>query len=70
MVEMADIVAVNKTMVNDWILQKSEREYYNALHLFPPKESGWAPKKVELCSAVENTGMKKFGSRSSSFLPR
>ncbi|MEZ5057871.1 MAG: methylmalonyl Co-A mutase-associated GTPase MeaB [Saprospiraceae bacterium] len=59
-VEMADIVAVNKTDGERLDLAKrAKREYYNALHLFPPKESGWAP-KVELCSAVENTGIEEI----------
>lgn len=56
-VEMADLIAVNKADGERLPLAKRARqEYRNALHLFPPKESGWAP-KVEVCSATTGLGI-------------
>lgn len=56
-VEMADLIAVNKADGERLALAKRARqEYRNALHLFPPKESGWAP-KVEICSATTGLGI-------------
>ncbi|MBM3405129.1 MAG: methylmalonyl Co-A mutase-associated GTPase MeaB [Bacteroidetes bacterium] len=55
--EMADAVVINKAdgdNVKKARLAKAEFE--NALHLFPPGLSGWAP-KVETCSAIDNTGI-------------
>ena len=54
-VEMADMIAVNKADGDRLVLAKqAKRAYQNALHLFPPKDSGWIP-PVVLCSG--NTGM-------------
>ncbi|MCB9276912.1 MAG: methylmalonyl Co-A mutase-associated GTPase MeaB [Lewinellaceae bacterium] len=59
-VEMADLIAVNKADGERLPLaQKSLREYRSALHLFPPKESGWAP-GVEACSALTGTGIPEI----------
>lgn len=56
-VEMADIVGVNKADgERQELAKKSRRAYINALHLFPPKESGWTP-RVELCSSTNKTGI-------------
>ena len=56
-VEMADLIAVNKADGERLALAENARqEYRNALHLLPPKESGWAP-KVALCSATSGTGI-------------
>jgi len=58
-VEMADIVAVNKADGERLALAKQARqEYRNALHLFPAKESGWTP-KVHLCSATDKSGISE-----------
>ena len=52
--EMADIIAINKAEEDRAILaNKAAREYRNALHLFPPTDSGWIP-KVQTCSAEKN----------------
>lgn len=57
--EMADTILINKAEGDNLIKAKqARREYANALHLFPAKESDWIP-KVELCSAIENTGIKE-----------
>ena len=56
--EMADAIAINKadgTNINKAKLAKAQ--YENALHLFPPTDSGWLP-KVITCSALENNGIK------------
>jgi LAO/AO transport system kinase len=66
-VEMADIVAVNKADGERLELaKKSKRAYVNALHLFPPKESAWTP-KVELCSSTEKSGIEAIWSAIQSF---
>lgn len=56
-VEMADLIAINKADGDRLELAKSARkDYAMALHLFPPKENGWTPKAVT-CSALEQKGM-------------
>ena len=58
--EMADTIAINKT--DDSAkknVQQAVREYKNALHLYPPSESGWEP-KVTTCSALEGTGVEEL----------
>lgn len=57
--EMADAILINKAEGDNLVKAKqAKREYANALHLFPTKESDWIP-KVELCSALEETGIKE-----------
>lgn len=58
--EMADLVAINKADGNN--LEKAGMamvQYRNALHLFPPKESGWEP-QVMTCSAWTKTGIPEI----------
>lgn len=56
-VEMADILAVNKADGDRVRLANQARAYYlNATHLLPPKPSGWTP-RVLTCSSQENTGI-------------
>ncbi len=56
--EMADAIAINKTDESpEKNVQQAVREYRNALHLYPPSESGWNP-KVTTCSALENKGVE------------
>lgn len=51
-VEMADIVLVNKSDGDRQALARQTRlDYKNALHLFPAKESNWIPKVLN-CSAL------------------
>lgn len=55
--EMADALVINKADGDN--IQKAEmarQEYLNALHLFPPAESGWFP-TVNTCSSLNNTGI-------------
>ncbi len=55
--EMADAIVINKADGDN--LQKAmmaKRQYANALHLFPPAESGWTP-VVETCSSITKDGI-------------
>lgn len=59
-VEMADLIAVNKAdgdRVN--LAKKARQAYRNALHLFPPNQKGWTPKALT-CSALEKTGIAEI----------
>lgn len=59
-VEMADLIAVNKADGERMKLAKqAKRAYQNALHLFPPKASGWTP-PVHICSALQQDGMENI----------
>src|SRR5690554_1198616 len=58
--EMADLVAINKADGNNQEkAQMARRQYVNALHLFPPKESKWVP-GVLTCSALTKTGIAEI----------
>lgn len=55
--EMADAIAITKADTDNIAASKKARaEYQNALHLFPPSETGWSP-KVLTCSAVTRQGL-------------
>ncbi|MEL6863631.1 MAG: methylmalonyl Co-A mutase-associated GTPase MeaB [Bacteroidota bacterium] len=59
-VEMADLLAVNKSDGDRIKLAKlAKREYRNALHLMPMRESNWTP-KVLLCSALTQSGIDEI----------
>ena len=56
-VEMADLVAVNKADGEREMMAKQAKIFYkNALHLFPPKENQWIP-QVVTCSALSKLGI-------------
>jgi len=58
--EMADVIAINKTDdMPEKQVQRAVREYKNALHLYPPAQSGWEP-QVTTCSALEETGITEI----------
>lgn len=58
--EMADAIAINKVdKSSPERVQQAVREYKNALHLYPPTESGWEP-KVTTCSALESEGLAEI----------
>lgn len=60
--EMADSIVINKAdSGNEDAAKRALSEYKNALHLFPPTESGWIP-KVTTCSAFHNKGIDKVWS--------
>lgn len=57
--EMADALVVNKADGDN--IQKAQiarSQYANALHLFPPTDSGWIP-QVATCSAYTKEGIDK-----------
>ena len=57
--EMADAILINKAEGDILPLAKqAQRAYKNAIHLFPPKDSDWIV-PVELCSALNKTGIKE-----------
>ena len=57
--EMADAVVINKADGDNIIhADIAKKEFENALHLFPPAQSGWMP-FVETCSSITNKGIEK-----------
>lgn len=57
--EMCDGMVINKADGDNLINAQNARvQYQNALHLFPPAASGWAP-RVEICSSLKKTGIDK-----------
>lgn len=57
-IEMADSIVINKADgENQKPAEKARSEFRRALHLYPPKESGWKP-KVLLCSALHRKGIE------------
>lgn len=58
--EMADAIAINKADGDNVIQANTARiEYTNALHLFPPTESGWIP-QVDICSSRTKEGIDRI----------
>lgn len=58
--EMADAIFINKADgENEKNATRAQAEYKNALHLFPPTQSGWIP-RVGTCSARTKTGIGKI----------
>jgi LAO/AO transport system kinase len=58
--EMADAIAINKADGDNIPKAKVARtQFSNALHLFPPTESGWVP-VVETCSAYTKDGIENI----------
>ncbi|MEX0998741.1 MAG: methylmalonyl Co-A mutase-associated GTPase MeaB [Thermodesulfobacteriota bacterium] len=58
--EMADTVAITKADGDSiFRAQRARREFENAIHLFPHKESGWVP-EVTTCSSLDNKGIKEI----------
>lgn len=58
--EMADAIVINKADGDNIIKAGlAKRNYENALHLFPPTESGWIP-IVKTCSSISGDGIQKI----------
>ncbi len=58
--EMADAIAINKADGDNIARAEMARvQYVNALHLFPPAESGWKP-RVLTCSAIKQDGIDQI----------
>ncbi len=67
-VEMADILTVNKADGDRLALAKqAQKEYKNALHLMPPKSNGWSP-EVLICSGLEKEGISEIWNSIESYL--
>ena len=61
--EMADLIAINKADGNNQEKAlMAKRQYQNALHLFPKKESEWMP-VVQTCSAITKAGIAEIWDR-------
>jgi LAO/AO transport system kinase len=59
-IEMADTIIINKADGdNVRKAQLARMEYSNALHLFPPSESGWTP-VVDVCSSKTKEGISNI----------
>jgi LAO/AO transport system kinase len=59
-VEMADLIAINKADGDNLKKAKlARREYRNALHILPPKPSGWIP-QATICSGISKLGMDEI----------
>lgn len=59
-IEMADAIVINKADGDNLKNATIAKSAFNkALHLYPPKESGWRP-KVAICSALHNDGIEKI----------
>lgn len=59
-VEMADIIAINKADGDNLEKAKQSRNAYrNGLHMFPAKSSGWTAKAM-VCSALTNMGISEL----------
>jgi LAO/AO transport system kinase len=57
--EMADAVVINKCDGDNVAnAERAKYDYENALHMFPARDSGWAP-RVLTCSAKEHTGLSE-----------
>ncbi|VXD16862.1 methylmalonyl Co-A mutase-associated GTPase MeaB [Marinoscillum sp. 108] len=60
--EMADALVINKADGNNLKpANQAKKAYENALHLFPPHESGWTV-PVKTCSAIKNEGILEIWS--------
>lgn len=58
--EMADSIVINKADGDNLKAAKmAKNEFNRALHLYPSKESEWAPKTL-LCSALKNEGISEI----------
>ena len=61
--EMADAIAITKADGDN--IKKAEQariDFSNALHFFPPTDSGWVP-QVRTCSAVKKEGLEEIWGR-------
>lgn len=59
-IEMADAIVINKADgENQKAAREARLEFKRALHLYPPKQSGWQP-KVLLSSAIEQKGIPEI----------
>lgn len=66
--EMADAIVINKADGENLKAAKlAKSEFNRALHLYPPKDSGWTPQTVT-CSATKNEGIDDIWSIISDYI--
>ena len=66
--EMADAIVINKADGENVKAAKlAKTEFNRALHLYPPKDSGWTPQTVT-CSATKNEGIDHIWSVISDYI--
>jgi LAO/AO transport system kinase len=66
--EMADAIVINKADGENVKAAKlAKTEFNRALHLYPPKDSGWSPKTLT-CSATKNEGIDTIWSIISDYI--
>ena len=66
--EMADGIIINKADgENHNAAKHAKNAFAKALHLYPPKASGWQP-KTQLCSALNKTGIEEIWQTITEFL--
>ena len=66
--EMADAIVINKADgENVKAARLAKTEFNRALHLYPPKDSGWTPQTVT-CSATKNEGIDDIWSIISDYI--
>ncbi len=66
--EMADAIVINKADgENRKAAKLAKLEFNRALHLYPPKDSGWTPKTLT-CSALNNEGVDTVWSKISEYI--
>ncbi len=65
--EMADLLVITKADgENEKRAKLAARQYANAMHLFPPKPSGWVA-KTDVCSALEKKNLEEIWAAVKSF---
>jgi len=58
--ELADLIAINKAEgANTAAAERARAEALNALHYFPPADSGWTPRALT-CSALAGMGIREL----------
>lgn len=57
--EMADMIAINKSDIDPLKAELAATQFRNALHLFPMPDSQWMV-KVQLCSAYTHQGVQEL----------
>jgi len=66
-VEMADAIVINKADGDNVKAAKlAKTEFNRALHLYPPKDSGWVPKTLT-CSSIKNEGVEAISEMLTSY---
>lgn len=57
--EVADLIAVNKADIDERAAKRAQRHYQNALHILEPVDPAWSP-PVMTCSGATATGLKEL----------